>query len=100
MLFVEGEQTFATSLFNFVFDLAFHTCSSRALSWREAKDMGFGEVELLSKLIGLLKILVGLAWEAGDDIGTDGNVRNDLFGSGNECTIASTIVAACHATEE
>src|SRR5260370_7316211 len=68
ILLIQLKQAFAAGFLDLFFDVSFHARCGCALSWREAEDVRFGKLQFCGKLVGLLKIVIALAWETGDNI--------------------------------
>src|SRR2546421_824191 len=97
MLLVESKETFAARFLDFILDLALHARRRGSLPGRETEDVRFGELQICRELIGLLKVAVAFAGEAGYDIGADGDAWDQLAGSGDNRLVARAVIAAGHA---
>src|ERR1700694_3977807 len=99
MFFVELQQALAARFFHLIFNLSLHPCGGCALARREAEDVRLGKLEFAGELIRLLKIVLALAREAGDDIGADSHTRNEALGRCDDGSIALTGIATSHAAQ-
>ena len=100
MFLVQIEQTLATSFLHLVFDLYSHAGRSCALARGEAEDVCFGEGESAGELIGLLKVLLGFAWKASNNVGSDRHAWDEALCCCDDRAIAFAIVAARHFAQD
>src|SRR6266566_2933341 len=61
--------------------------------------MRFGKLQFRGKLVGLFKIAVALAWEAGDNVRTDGDTWDKALGCRNDAVVTCAVIAACHSSQ-
>src|SRR5712692_4193975 len=96
ILLIQLKQAFAAGFLDLFFDVSFHTRCGCALSWREAEDVRFGKLQFCGKLVGLLKIVIALAWETGDNIRADGDTRDKSLSRRDDALVTGAVIATCH----